>query len=187
MLRRPPAADPVPVVLAAAGAGPVLVVTPAVDDARLLGGQAAAGRPDGGRGAPGLGRGGRGSRRRDRGPPRRGRRCRDLGAVVVLDEHDEALQEERAPTWHARDVALERARRAGVPCLLVSPVPSLAALQALGATAPRGAEPQRGAGRLADPGDRRPDAARSRGSSRCCPAGCCATLRGPGPASWCAC
>ena len=37
----------------------------------------------------------------------------DLAAVVVLDEHDEAYQEERAPTWHARDVAVERARRAG--------------------------------------------------------------------------
>ena len=47
----------------------------------------------------------------------------DLAAVVVLDEHDEALQEERAPTWHARDVVVERARRAGVPCVLVSPVP----------------------------------------------------------------
>jgi primosomal protein N' (replication factor Y) len=51
-----------------------------------------------------------------------------LDAVVVLDEHDESLQEERNPTWHARDVAIERARRAGVPCLLVSPAPSLAAL-----------------------------------------------------------
>ena len=50
------------------------------------------------------------------------------GAVVVLDEHDEVHQEERSPTWHARDVAIERARRAGVPCLLVSPVPSLEAL-----------------------------------------------------------
>ena len=52
-----------------------------------------------------------------------------LGAVVVLGEHDEALQEERAPTWHARDVAIERARRAGVPCVLVSPCPSLEALR----------------------------------------------------------
>ena len=51
-----------------------------------------------------------------------------LDAVVVLDEHDEALQEERNPTWHARDVAIERARRAGAPCLLVSPAPSLVAL-----------------------------------------------------------
>lgn len=52
-----------------------------------------------------------------------------LDAVVVLDEHDESLQEERNPTWHARDVAIERARRSGVPCLLVSPAPSLAALE----------------------------------------------------------
>ena len=52
-----------------------------------------------------------------------------LGRIVVLDEHDEAYQQEQAPTWHARDVAIERARRAGVPCLLVSPCPSLEALQ----------------------------------------------------------
>jgi primosomal protein N' (replication factor Y) len=51
-------------------------------------------------------------------------------AVVVLDEHDQGLQQEQAPTWHARDVALERARRAGVPCVLVSPTPSLEALGA---------------------------------------------------------
>jgi primosomal protein N' (replication factor Y) len=50
--------------------------------------------------------------------------------VVVLDEHDETYQEERAPTWHARDVAVERARRAGVPCVLTSPCPSLEALGA---------------------------------------------------------
>jgi primosomal protein N' (replication factor Y) len=47
--------------------------------------------------------------------------------LVVIDEHDEGLQEERAPTWHARDVAVERARRAGIPCVLVSPCPSLEA------------------------------------------------------------
>src|SRR5436305_1867544 len=48
-------------------------------------------------------------------------------AVVVIDEHDEAYQEERAPTWNARDVAVERAHRAGVPCVLTSPCPSLEA------------------------------------------------------------
>ncbi|MGI8984520.1 MAG: hypothetical protein ACR2HM_08325, partial [Acidimicrobiales bacterium] len=52
----------------------------------------------------------------------------NLGAVVVVDEGDEAYQEERAPTWNARDVAVERARRAGVPCVLTSPCPSLEAL-----------------------------------------------------------
>ncbi|MFM2078146.1 MAG: putative primosomal protein n [Actinomycetota bacterium] len=51
-----------------------------------------------------------------------------LSAIVVIDEHDESLQEERTPTWHARDVALERARRASVPCLLVSPCPTVTAL-----------------------------------------------------------
>ncbi len=53
-----------------------------------------------------------------------------LAAVVVIDEHDESLQSEKAPTWHARDVALERARRAGAPAVLVSPIPSLEALDA---------------------------------------------------------
>jgi primosomal protein N' (replication factor Y) len=51
-----------------------------------------------------------------------------LRSIVVLDEHDEAMQAEQAPTWHARDVAVERARRAGVPCQLVSAVPTLHAL-----------------------------------------------------------
>ncbi len=51
-----------------------------------------------------------------------------MRSIVVLDEHDEALQEERSPTWHARDVATERASRLGVPCVLVSPCPSATAL-----------------------------------------------------------
>ena len=54
----------------------------------------------------------------------------DLAAVVVIDEHDERFKEERTPTWHAREVALERARRAGVPAVMTSAVPSLEALRA---------------------------------------------------------
>lgn len=53
-----------------------------------------------------------------------------LAGVIVWDEHAEALQEERSPTWHARDVALERAARLDVPCLMVSPCPTPAALEA---------------------------------------------------------
>jgi len=53
----------------------------------------------------------------------------DLAAAVVIDEHDEGLQEERAPTWHARDVVVERSRRAGVPFVLVSPAPTLVAVE----------------------------------------------------------
>ncbi len=54
----------------------------------------------------------------------------ELSAVVVVDEHDESLQNESSPTWHARELAVERARRAGVPCVLVSPCPSLEAYAA---------------------------------------------------------
>lgn len=49
----------------------------------------------------------------------------DLRAAVVLDAHDEAYREERSPTWHASAVVAERARRAGAPCALVSPCPTL--------------------------------------------------------------
>jgi primosomal protein N' (replication factor Y) len=51
-----------------------------------------------------------------------------LGLVVVLDAHSEAYVEERAPTWDATVLAAERARRAGVPILLVSPCPTLVGL-----------------------------------------------------------
>src|SRR5205814_3068651 len=51
-----------------------------------------------------------------------------LASVVVVDEHDEAYQEERAPTWNARDVVVERARRSGAMWVLASPCPSLEAL-----------------------------------------------------------
>jgi primosomal protein N' (replication factor Y) len=46
----------------------------------------------------------------------------------VLDAHDEAHAEERAPTWNAWVVAAERAARCAVPCLLVSPCPTLEVL-----------------------------------------------------------
>ncbi len=54
----------------------------------------------------------------------------DLASVIVLDESDEAFQEERAPTWQARDVAMERARRVSAAVCLVAPVPSPEAVAA---------------------------------------------------------
>jgi primosomal protein N' (replication factor Y) len=60
----------------------------------------------------------------------------DLAAIVVLDEGDEALQEERTPTWNGRDVAVERAVRAGAALTLVGVAPTLEAEQIAG-------EPQR--------------------------------------------
>jgi len=52
-----------------------------------------------------------------------------LSAVVVFDEHDESHTEQSTPAWNAREAALERARRRGVPVVLSSPVPSLEALR----------------------------------------------------------
>lgn len=52
----------------------------------------------------------------------------DLGAIIVLDEHDEAHQEERNPTWHSRDVAIERGRTLGIPVVFASPCPSITAV-----------------------------------------------------------
>ena len=128
VLRLPPAADSLPVVLAACRLGPVLVVTPSVAQARLLATRlrrsarsvallpqewaAAAGGVDvviGARAAVWA-------------------PCPGLAAIVVLDEHDESLQEERQPTWHARDVAVQRAAAAEIPVLLVSPCPSATAV-----------------------------------------------------------
>lgn len=54
--------------------------------------------------------------------------CAELSSVVVIDEHDELHHEERAPTWNAVEVAQERARRAGIPCVLTSAVPSAQSL-----------------------------------------------------------
>ena len=54
-------------------------------------------------------------------------RVPDLRSIVVIDEHDDSLREERTPTWHARDVAIERAQRASVSCILISALPSVAA------------------------------------------------------------
>jgi primosomal protein N' (replication factor Y) len=49
-----------------------------------------------------------------------------LRAAVVLDAHDEAYREERAPTWSAVGVVVERGRRDGGPVVLMSPCPPVA-------------------------------------------------------------
>jgi primosomal protein N' (replication factor Y) len=155
VVRIAPGADTFDIVLAAARRGNALVVAPSVDDARHVAGRlrrsgiAVALHPrDWALGAAGATVvGARGSVF----APVRG-----LSAIVVLDEHDEALQEERVPTWHARDVALERARRANVPCVLVSAVPTLEALSALPAMVGSRAE-ERAGWPIVDVIDRRRD------------------------------
>jgi primosomal protein N' (replication factor Y) (superfamily II helicase) len=50
-----------------------------------------------------------------------------LGLTVVVDEANPAHKERRSPRHHAREVALERARRSGAVALLTTTVPSAAA------------------------------------------------------------
>jgi primosomal protein N' (replication factor Y) len=78
-------------------------------------------------------------------------------ALVVVDEHDEGLQEERAPTWHARDVAVERARRAGIPCVLLSPCPTLEALNVADRVIEPSRDEERAGWSILDVVDRRRD------------------------------
>ncbi len=52
----------------------------------------------------------------------------DLAGIVVLDDADESLAEERAPAWHARELAAERCRAAGARLTFVSPAPTVEAV-----------------------------------------------------------
>lgn len=128
VMRIPPAGDVLPVALAAAAHGDALVLAPSLSaaaylTARLRGeGHRVALVPQDWAMAAAGGCVAVGARAGAWAPRPQ------LGAVLVIDEGDEAYQEERAPTWNARDVAAERARRAGVPCVLTSPCPSLEAL-----------------------------------------------------------
>jgi primosomal protein N' (replication factor Y) len=48
-----------------------------------------------------------------------------LGLIVVDEEHETAFKQEDGVTYHARDMAVVRARIEDVPCVLVSATPSL--------------------------------------------------------------
>ena len=144
VLRLPPAADRFPLVLEAVRrTGHALVLVPSVTDAEWLGvrlrraGVPVAVVPDEWAQA----RGGAtvvGARSGAWAP------VVDLAAVLVLDEHDEAYKQEQTPAWHARDVVVERARRAGVPCVLASPCPTLEALDLGRLVAPSRSEERHG-------------------------------------------
>ncbi|MEO1058254.1 MAG: hypothetical protein AAFY28_15190 [Actinomycetota bacterium] len=131
-LRLPPRVDVLPSILSAIALGPTLVIAPTGAEATLLGlrlrraGVTVADVPaDWARAAGGVDVV-IGARTAAWAP------CADLAAIVVVDEHDERLQTERSPTWHARDVAVERGRRAGVPVVMLSPAPTLTAMASSG-------------------------------------------------------
>ncbi len=130
LLRLPPATDSFALVLAAAQLGPALVLCPSNDAAAVLAmrlrraGLPVAVHPRDWAAARAGGVTVVGARAAAWAP------MPDIAAVVVLDGHDESYQEERSPTWNARDVAVERARRAGVPCVVASPCPDLVMVDA---------------------------------------------------------
>jgi primosomal protein N' (replication factor Y) (superfamily II helicase) len=50
---------------------------------------------------------------------------RDLGAIIVDEEHEASYKQSEAPRYHAREVAVVRARLAGAVCVLGSATPAL--------------------------------------------------------------
>ncbi len=58
--------------------------------------------------------------------------CPGMATLVVVDEHDDALKEERVPAWDASSVAVMRAEAVGAAWVLASPVPSARAMHLAG-------------------------------------------------------
>ncbi|MEN9793145.1 MAG: putative primosomal protein n, partial [Actinomycetota bacterium] len=58
--------------------------------------------------------------------------CPGMRTVIVVDEHDDALKEDRVPAWDAASVAVLRAESLAAAWILASPVPSARAMRQAG-------------------------------------------------------
>lgn len=75
----------------------------------------------------------------------------DLRLLVVDDEHNPALKEDRSPRFDGRRLAVERARLQNAVCVLISATPTLETAQEVRSGRWRGVQPTRGVDRARRP------------------------------------